>query len=64
MELYVELYDAATSAILYRAIDAEAGDSTGLFEWRNGTTNMASADATLRKWARSLRETLTAVGAP
>lgn len=64
MELYVELYDASTSAILYRAIDAEAGGSTGFFEWQNGTTNMASGDATLRKWARGLRETLNEISAP
>ena len=64
MELVVELYDAATSAILYRAIDAEAGDSTGFFKWQNSTTNMASADATLRKWAQGLRETLNEVNAP
>jgi hypothetical protein len=59
MTLYIELYDSATSDIIVRAIDPEAGRTAGGFvQWQNGVTNKAEADQILRKWADVLRKRL------
>jgi hypothetical protein len=58
MTLYLELYDSATSDIIARIIDPEAGQTSGMIQWRNEVTNSAEADRILKKWADVLRERL------
>ena len=51
MTLYMELYDSATSELIGRVVDPEAGDEGGLAFNANRVTNMAEADRILRRWA-------------
>lgn len=51
MTLYMELYDSATSELIGRVVDPEAGQSGGLAFNANRVTNTAEADQILRRWA-------------
>ena len=51
MTLYMELYDSATSELLARVIDPEAGQEGGMMMVANRVTNTAEADQILRRWA-------------
>lgn len=53
MTLFLELYDAATSTLLARVIDAQ-GDDSGFTREANRVTNKAAADRILRAWADQL----------
>ena len=57
MTLYMELYDGASGAILYRIVDAEAAGND-MWRVRNRVTNRADADRVLRKWAETLNSHL------
>jgi hypothetical protein len=54
MTLYMELYDSATSTLLARVIDPEAGQEGGISMAANRVTNTAEADQILRQWAQLL----------
>ena len=54
MTLYMEMYDSATSTLLARVIDPEAGDTGGIAMAANRVTNMAEADRILYRWAKLL----------
>jgi Protein of unknown function (DUF3313) len=54
MTLYMELYDSATSTLLARVIDPEAGQEGGIGMAANRVTNTAEADRILRRWAQLL----------
>jgi len=51
MTLYMELYDSATSELIGRVVDPEAGQEGGLAFNANRVTNTAEADQILRRWA-------------
>ncbi|MSQ98890.1 MAG: DUF3313 family protein [Xanthomonadales bacterium] len=51
MTLYMELYDSATSTLLARVIDPEAGQEGGIGMMANSVTNTMEADQILRHWA-------------
>jgi len=51
MTLYMELYDSATSTLLARVIDPEAGQEGGIGMMANSVTNTMEADQILRRWA-------------
>ncbi|MCF6264243.1 MAG: DUF3313 domain-containing protein [Xanthomonadales bacterium] len=52
MTLYLELYDAATSALILKAISRKADNSyTSHFTWANSVTNKVAADRILKGWA-------------
>jgi len=51
MTLYLELYDSATSTLLARVIDPEAGQEGGIGMMANSVTNTMEADQILRHWA-------------
>jgi hypothetical protein len=53
MTLYLELYDSATSTLLARVIDPEAGGS-GMAEIADRMTNTTQADRILDRWAELL----------
>jgi Protein of unknown function (DUF3313) len=55
MTLYMELYDSASSELLARVIDPQAGRERGV---ANRVTNTASADQILRHWADLLSKHL------
>jgi len=55
MTLYMELYDSASSELLARVIDPQAGRESGV---ANRVTNAASADMILRHWADLLSKHL------
>jgi hypothetical protein len=57
MTLYLELWDATSSTILARVIDAQADPST-LTQRTSSVTNRAAADLILRGWADELRTKL------
>jgi hypothetical protein len=57
MTLYLELWDATSSTILARVIDAQA-DPTTLTQRTSSVTNRAAADMMLRDWADELRTKL------
>lgn len=59
MTLYMEMYDSATSELLARAIDPEAGQEGGMGFAANRVTNTAAADEILRRWAELLAKHLT-----
>lgn len=54
MTLYLELYDSATSTLLGRIIDPEAGHNGGIAMAANRVANMAEADQILTHWAKLL----------
>ncbi|MCF6226274.1 MAG: DUF3313 domain-containing protein [Xanthomonadales bacterium] len=55
MTLYLELYDAATSALIVKAVSRKADDSyAGHFTWANPSTNRVAADRILKGWAKIL----------
>jgi hypothetical protein len=58
MTLYLELYDSATSTLLARIIDPEAGQNGGIAMAGNGVSNMAEADQILTRWAKLLEKHL------
>ena len=58
MTLYMELYDSATSELLARVIDPEAGQNGGMMMVANRVTNAAQADQILRRWADLLNSHL------
>jgi hypothetical protein len=55
MTLYMELYDSASSTLLARVIDPQAGREGGV---ANRVTNTAEADQILRRWADLLSKHL------
>ena len=55
MTLYLELYDSASSELLARVIDPQAGRMGGM---ANRVTNKANADQILRHWADLLSKHL------
>jgi hypothetical protein len=55
MTLYLELYDSASSTLLARVIDPQAGRQGGV---ANRVTNTAEADRILRRWAELLSQHL------
>ena len=61
MTLYMELYDSATSELLARIIDPEAGQEGGMMMEANRVTNSAEADQILRRWADLLNTHLAEV---
>ncbi|MEP4147038.1 MAG: DUF3313 family protein [Halioglobus sp.] len=54
MTLYMEFYDAVSSSLLGRVVDAETAPDLGSMQISNSVTNKADADRILRKWARIL----------
>ena len=54
MTLYLEMYDSATSTLLARVIDPEAGQEGGIAMSANRVTNTAEADQILTHWAKLL----------
>lgn len=54
MTLYMEMYDSATSTLLARVIDPQAGDTGGIAMTANRVTNMAEADQIFYHWAKLL----------
>jgi len=61
MTLYMELYDSATSELIGRVVDPEAGQEGGLAFNANRVTNTAAADRILRFWADLLSSHLGSV---
>jgi hypothetical protein len=55
MTLYMELYDSASSELLARVIDPQAGRESGV---ANRVSNTASADQILYHWADLLSKHL------
>ncbi|HLF29856.1 MAG TPA: DUF3313 family protein [Xanthomonadales bacterium] len=51
MTLYMELYDSASSELLARIIDPEAGQEGGFGFVASRVTNQREADLILRRWA-------------
>lgn len=60
MTLYMELYDSASSELLARIIDPEAGREGGFAFVANRVTNKREADLILRRWADLLGTHLAA----
>jgi hypothetical protein len=58
MTLYMELYDSATSTLLARVIDPEAGDNGGFAMQANRVTNKAEASRIMDRWAKLLSDHL------
>lgn len=58
MTLYMEMYDSATSTLLARVIDPEAGGNGGIAMAANRMTNMAEAERILNRWAKLLSDHL------
>ena len=59
MTLYIELYDAPTSALIAKALDRRIdGAMDNHFMWANPSSNSAAARAILRRWAEVLRDAL------
>ena len=58
MTLYMEMYDSATSTLIARVIDPEAGDSGGIAMEANRVSNKLEADQILRRWAKLLNDHL------
>jgi hypothetical protein len=58
MTLYMEFYDSATSTLLGRVIDPEAGQNGGIAMQANRVTNKEEADRILRHWAKLLNDHL------
>lgn len=58
MTLYLEMYDSATSTLIARVIDPEAGGEGGIAMQANRVTNMAEADQILYRWAKLLNDHL------
>ena len=58
MTLYMEMYDSATSTLIARVIDPEAGDTGGIAMAANRVTNMAEAERILHRWAKLLNDHL------
>jgi len=57
MTLFLELWDATSTTLLARVIDAEE-DRSGMAQIASSVTNRAAADRILREWAKELRERL------
>lgn len=52
MTLYLELYDAATSALIVKAVSRKGDNSTGNYiTWANSVSNKVAADRILKGWA-------------
>jgi hypothetical protein len=60
MTLFMELYDSASSELLARVIDPEAGQQGGFGFVANRVTNTREADQILRRWADLLGTHLAA----
>jgi hypothetical protein len=60
MTLFLEAYDGASGEIIARIIDQQEDFTDMHLEWTNRATNMADANRYLRRWTRSLRESLDA----
>lgn len=58
MTLYMELYDSATSTLLARIIDPQAGNEGGMAMVANEVSNKAAADRILHHWAGLLNSHL------
>jgi hypothetical protein len=58
MTLVLELYDSATSDLIARVIDRQAGRSALRIQWQTSVTNRAEAEQIFRLWANVLRERL------
>ena len=58
MTLFLELYDSATSTLLARIIDPEAGQNGGIAMAASRVTNKSQADQILRRWADLLSSQL------
>ena len=54
MTLYLEMYDSATSTLIARVIDPQAGDTGGIAMTANRVTNRAEADQVFYHWAKLL----------
>jgi hypothetical protein len=54
MTLYLEMYDSASSELLARVIDPEAGNQGGMAQISNRVTNKVQADQIIRRWAKLL----------
>jgi len=63
MELYLELYDSVSSAILAKAMDAQNSNRHAP-TMANRTTNIAAADRILKEWANELAGHFSAVKNP
>lgn len=58
MTLYMEMYDSATSTLIARVVDPEAGDTGGIAMAANRVTNSAEARRILHRWAKLLNDHL------
>ena len=58
MTLYMEMYDSATSTLIGRVVDPEAGDTGGIAMAANRVTNSAEARRILHRWAKLLNDHL------
>ena len=58
MTLYMEMYDSATSTLIARVVDPEAGDTGGIAMAANRVTNLAEARRILHRWAKLLNDHL------
>jgi len=58
MTLYMEMYDSATSTLIARVVDPEAGDTGGIAMAANRVTNAAEARRILHRWAKLLNDHL------
>lgn len=58
MTLYMEMYDSATSELLVRVVDPQAGDRGGMGFQANRVTNTMEAKQILTRWATLLSEHL------
>ena len=58
MTLFMELYDSATSTLLARVVDPQAGQEGAMARRASSGTNREQADEILRRWADLLRSHL------
>jgi hypothetical protein len=58
MTLVAELRDSETGQILVRALDAQNGSTSGMFQLASTPSNMAAANRIITRWAAALRDAL------
>lgn len=58
MTLFLEAFDAGSSAIVARVVDRARDNDSGHLEWTNSVTNRAEANRVLTRWAKQLANAL------
>lgn len=58
MTLFLEVFDAASNAIIARVVDRAKDQHTGQLQWTNSITNQAEANRVLTRWAKQLTRAL------